>query len=564
MAKPIFFLLHREERVLEALDTDLRARFGAHYTVLAERSPSVALEKLTELAAGSEQVALLIAAPQIAEMAGVDFLVRAHGLHPRARRVMLIGRGEWGSDHPAARALTLGEIDSYLFDPWIPAERWLYLPVSEFLANWIESQAPLFEAIQIIGRQGNARSHELRDTFTRIGIPYGFYSADSEAGRRLLQDVGQDGTRLPVVVFHSGEVCLDPSDAELSEALGFRTHPAVGACDLVVIGAGPTGLAAAVYGASEGLRTMVVEPETPGGQAGTSSLIRNYLGFPRGLSGDDLANRAVEQAWLFGADFVLAQRATGLSVRGPDRLVQVSDGSEVAARAVIIATGVSWRRLGVASLETLRGAGVFYGAAGAEARALESKDVFVVGAGNSAGQAAVHLAKWAASVTMLIRGGSLEGSMSDYLVQQIRALPNVGVRLRTEVIDGHGVGRLEGLTLRDNAGGAHETVPATALFVMIGAAPHTDWLAAVVERDEAGYVLTGRDLVWSGAPPAGWPLRRQPLLLETSVAGVFAVGDVRHRSVKRVASAVGEGAIAVQLVHEYLGADTETPSFAAR
>jgi thioredoxin reductase (NADPH) len=355
-----------------------------------------------------------------------------------------------------------------------------------------------------------------------------------------------------VVVFHSGRVFVDPSNAELAEALGFGTRPGAGAYDLVIVGAGPAGLAAAVYAASEGLRTLVVEPQVVGGQAGTSALIRNYLGFPRGISGNDLANRALEQAWLFGANLVLAEQATGLRSRGPDRLVRLSDGSEVTARAVVIASGVSWRRLGVPHLEALVGAGVFYGAARAEARAMQGQDVFVVGAGNSAGQASVELAKHAASVTILVRDGALGQSMSDYLVQEIEHAPNIAVRLHTEVVDGHGDRRLERLVLRDRRSGVTEDVPAAALFVMIGAEPRTEWLAGSVERDDRGYILTGHDLLRAGKPPAGWPRLRPPLLLETSIPGVFAAGDVRYRSVKRVASAVGEGAVAVQLVHDYL------------
>jgi thioredoxin reductase (NADPH) len=340
-------------------------------------------------------------------------------------------------------------------------------------------------------------------------------------------------------------VLLDPSYAELATALGLQTRPAAGGCDLVIVGAGPAGLAAAVYAASEGLQTRVLEPSVPGGQAGTSSLIRNYLGFPHGLSGQDLTWRMFQQAWLFGAELILAQAATRLTVRGPDRVVRLSDGGEVAARAVILATGVAWRRLGVPALEALAGSGVFYGAAGTEARALRGEHVFVVGAGNSAGQAALHLARSAASVTIVAIEHDLGERMSDYLVQQILATPNIARRMHHEVIDGHGRRRLEGLTIRDRDSGATQAVDASAMFVLIGAEPRTEWLDGVVERDQRGYVRTGRDL-------AGWPLERAPMLLETSLPGVFAAGDVRDRSVKRVASAVGEGAIAVQLVHEYL------------
>jgi thioredoxin reductase (NADPH) len=355
-----------------------------------------------------------------------------------------------------------------------------------------------------------------------------------------------------VVVFRTGQALVDPSHAELTEFLGASTQPQPRTYDLAIVGAGPAGLAAAVTAASEGLATLVVEPEVFGGQAGTSSLIRNYPGFPHGVSGDDLAFRTFEQAWLFGTDFVFAQAVTGLAARAHERLLRLADGREVAARAVILAPGVAWRRLGVPSLEALAGAGVFYGAAGSEAQAMEGKDVFVVGAGNSAGQAAIHLAEHAASVAVLVRGDALGSTMSDYLVTKLQATPNVSVRLRTEVVDGHGSGRLERLTLRDGRSRATQTLPAAALFVLIGGEPRTSWLRGTVACDERGYLLTGRDLAGAIGPAARWPLERPPLFLETSHPGVFAAGDVRHRAVKRVASAVGEGAVAVHLVHEYL------------
>jgi thioredoxin reductase (NADPH) len=345
---------------------------------------------------------------------------------------------------------------------------------------------------------------------------------------------------------------VDPSRAELFANLGVATSPTVDACDVAILGAGPAGLAAAVYAASEGLQTLLVEPVIPGGQAGTSSLIRNYLGFERGVSGSDLANRAMQQAWLFGTNFVLSQQATWLGVRGSGRLVRTTDGSQVRARAVVVATGVEWRRLGVPPLEALLGNGVFYGAAGAEARAAQGQDVFVVGAGNSAGQAVLHLAKYAATVTMLVRRDTLTATMSEYLLTEIEQTPNVRVRLLTEIVDGGGAGRLETLTLRAKNSTATEVVPASALFVMIGAEPHTEWLRDSVVRDDRGFIRTGHYLAGPAGLPAGWPLQRPPTLLETSIPGVFAAGDVRHGSVKRVASAVGEGATAIQLVHEYL------------
>jgi thioredoxin reductase (NADPH) len=552
--KPVILLVNDDVRTLEALTDDVRRRFATHYKVVGERSPATALETLNRLAGQSGEVALLVAAQTTAGTNGVDFLLRAHELCPAAKRMLLIGRGTWASGEAVAHAMTLGQIDGYLFNPWWPVEQWLYLPVSELLAEWEKARAPTFEPVRIIGQRWQARAHEIRDFFSRGGMPYGFYESDSQAGRRLLEEAGQDGARLPVLVFYTGHVLVDPTIAEIVEALGFKTRPDDGVYDVVIVGAGPAGLAAGVYAASEGLRTLLLEPEVPGGQAGTSSRIRNYLGFPRGISGEDLTYRALEQAWLFGADIVLAQSCAGLVVRDRDRVVLLADGNEVLSDAVVIATGITWRRLDVPALEALVGAGVFYGAAGSEARAMLGQDVFVVGAGNSAGQAAIHLARYAASVTILARGETLRASMSDYLVQEITQTPNIRVRLRTEVVDGAGRARLERLTLRDRVSGALDTMPAAALFVLIGGEPRTQWLAGTLERDDRGFVLTGGDLLQDGKPPQGWPLSRPPALLETSVPGVFAVGDARYRSVKRVAPAVGAGAIAVQLIHEYLEA----------
>ena len=543
--QPIILLVADDPRVLDALAADLGRRFGGDYRVLAERSPADGVAAMERLSGGAEPVALVIAARRMKGPDGLALLARAHELHPSAKRVLLEHRGEWTAGEPVVRAMTLGQLDYVLFRPWLPVEQYLYLPVSEFLAAW-EKSRDTTGAIQIVGRRWAASSHELRDTLARVGIPFGFYPDDSPEARRLLEQAGEDGSRLPVLLFRRGRALVDPTHAELTRALGLRTRPAGGGCDVLIVGAGPAGLAAAVYAASEGLAAQVLEPAVPGGQAGTSSQIRNYLGFPYGLSGDELAQRAMQQAWLFGADFIVAQAATGLRARGTGRLVRLSDGGEVATRAVILAMGVAWRRLGVPALEALNGAGVFYGAAGSEARAVRGEDVFVVGAGNSAGQAAVHLAGFARSVTIVTIDERLGEFMSDYLVQKILATPNITVVPHTEVADGHGRQRLEGLTLRDRHTGATRTVAASALFVLIGAEPRTDWLEGAVERDERGYLLTGRDL------RAPWPLERPPLSLETSLPGVFAAGDVRYRSVKRVASAVGEGSIAVQLVHQYL------------
>jgi thioredoxin reductase (NADPH) len=551
MRKPVLFLMAHECSVLEALTSDLGRRFEGDFRILSERSPAAGIEALAQLAARPDPVALLIADQRMPEMTGVEFLAQAHALHPAAKRVLLMER-DYTATNPIVPAMVRGQIDYHLVKPWVP-EQGLYPAVSEFLASWAASQETGFEMFRIVGPQRNERCHEVRDLLTRLNAPFGFYPDDTETGRRLLREAGQDNSRLPVVVRHDGRVLVEPSDADLVAAVGGSTRTDIGSCDLLILGAGPAGLAAAVYAASEGLSTVVLERKVSGGQAGASSRIRNFPGFTWGISGQAFAYRACEQAWLFGAQMIFAQEATALKVRGSECRVRVSDGSEIAARAVLIATGVTWRRLGLPSLEALIGAGVFYGAAATEARAMQGQNVCVVGAGNSAGQAAVHLARYAASVTILVRSTSLARSiMSDYLIKEIEQVSNITVRLGVEVIGGKGKEHLEALTLRERASGATVTVPTSALFVLIGAEPQTDWLPDGIERDEHGFILTGRDLVRGGRPPEGWTLERSPLLLETSVPGVFAAGDVRYRSVKRVASAVGEGAIAIQLVHEYL------------
>jgi thioredoxin reductase (NADPH) len=552
MPQPVFLVIAENGSVREGLAEDLRRRFEADYRVVGVASPTTALTILADLARAGEAVTLLIADERLTEMGAVDFLVRAHELHPAAKRVLLIERGDWSATHPAVSAMALGQIDYHLYNPWRPLERLLYAAVSEFLAAWERLLTPRAVAFRIVGADQSRPAHELRDMLSRGGVPYWFFEADSGEGRALLDEVGLDGSRLPVAVHFDGTVLVEPSFPDLAAKLGLQTRPDLDRCDVAIIGAGPAGLAAAVYAASEGLSTVVLEPVVPGGQAGTSSMIRNYLGFPRGLSGEDLTNRALEQAWLFGTRLVVSQSATRLTARESARVVRTTDGSEVHARTVVLAMGVAWRRLGLPSLEALIGAGVFYGAAAGEARAMSDRNVFVLGAGNSAGQAAIHLAKYAACVTIVARAGNLRSSMSEYLITEIGTTPNIDVRLRTEIVDGGGGTHLESLTLRDRDSGAVDVTPAAALFVMIGAEPHTEWLGHPVERDDHGFVLTGRDLYHAGALLAGWPLERPPLPLETSLPGVFAAGDVRHGSIKRVASAVGEGAVAIQLVHEYL------------
>ena len=538
---PSLHLLHADAGVRAELERDLRRRYGTDYDVHAYRSADDVLEALRRDADAGRRVAVVFS-DESPPGGSAELLAAVHELHPLARRVLLIGRGEWSREHPAVAAMRTGQVDSYIFVPWGLPERWLYLPVGEILADWEASQPPPFEAARIVGDEYEARAHALRDLFSRIGVPYRFVPADAEEGRALRAETAADAA-LPLLAFRSGTLLSDPSVERVAQALGFATEPEPAPCDVAVVGGGPAGLAAAVYAASEGLRTTVIEPTIPGGQAGTSSRIRNYLGFPNGLSGRDLANRALEQAWFFGARFVLARPAVRLESRDGEHVVHLDGGAEVRARAIVIATGVTWHTLEAPALAELLGAGVYYGAAAFDTSAAGAA-VFVVGGGNSAGQAAVHLARSAASVTLVVRGDRLGASMSDYLVQELAETANIQVRLGTEVVDGAGAGRLERITLRDRERGTTEEVAADALYVMIGARPQTGWLESAVARDRQGYVLTGRDL-----DQAAWPLERPPMLMETSVPGVFAAGDVRHGSVRRVASAVGGGSIAVQLVH---------------
>jgi thioredoxin reductase (NADPH) len=552
MSRPVLLAVDDEPAARRGIEDELRKRYGADYEVVCEPSGAAALARLEQVRGRGGQVALVLADLWLADMSGIELMARVHGLDPAAKRALLTDWGDLEVGDRLVRAAVLGQVDDWGLKPWQPGDESFHRLVVGLLYEWAQAHRPGFEAVQLIGERWSARAHELRDVLARNKVRYGFVPADSEDGRALLGRVGATAGQLPVVVTFDGVVLRNPSFVEVAEALSAPTRPAAAAYDVVVLGAGPAGLAAAVYSASEGLSTLVVEPEATGGQAGTSSMIRNYLGFPRGVSGTELATRAFHQALGLGADIVYGQRAVGLHAAGTDAMVALGDGTEVTGRAVVLATGVTWRRLGVPSLEALVGVGVFYGAAASEAKAMQGEQVFVVGGGNSAGQAAVHLARYATQVTLLVRGSSLALTMSDYLVRELRDIPNIAVRYRTEAVAGHGDGRLTGLTLQDHAAGTTDTVPATALFVLIGAEPHTGWLPPAVGRDRWGFVLTGDDLLEGGRPPAGWPLERPPLLLETGLPGVFAAGDVRHGSIKRVASAVGEGSTAVRLIHQHL------------
>ena len=555
--KPVLLAVDDDPKDLDKIQRELRKRYGADYHVACQTSAEAALKRLEDLKSAGEEVAVLLADQWMPGMTGTELLTRAHQLYPSAKRALLYEWGNRTTREPILQAMALGQIDYYVPKPERSPDEEFHRSIAQFLDEWARDQRPAAMAVRIVGERWSPRSHELRDILSRSVIPHVFYVVDSEEGQGLLARWNMTSARLPVVIVFDRLPLVDPSNAEITDAFemispfGVNTLPDVRNFDLVIVGAGPAGLAAAVYGASEGLRTVVVERETFGGQAGTSSLIRNYLGFSRGISGSELAWQAYQQAWLFGATFRLARQATGLRRDGNELVVTLSDGTEVAGRAVILATGVSYRRLDVPSLEALVGKGVFYGAAASEAQAMEGREVYVVGGANSAGQAAMHLSRYASRVTMLVRGDSLTRSMSDYLIQEIEAAQNVDVRCHTQVIDGGGEGRLEHLVLENSASGLTETVRAAALFVLIGAAPHTGWLPEEIQRDKRGFIVTGQDLLRDGHPPQAWPLGRPPLHLETSMPGVFAAGDVRYGSVKRVASAVGSGANAIQSVHEH-------------
>ena len=554
MAKPVIVVVDDEDDSLAALVHELESRYGAHYLVVACASPGQALATLAKLRSEGASVPLVLADQWMPGQTGAEFLARVRELYPTARRGLLISRGDQSASGVLADAAALGQIEFSLPKPaWAPDEQF-HRAITGSLDEWWRQEGRRFEAVTVIGQDPSARVHEIRDLLSRNNVPFGFLRGDSEEGRAALARLGVAGTTRPVVAIYTGAVLVDPANAEVAESLGNKVRPAGLTYDVVIVGAGPAGLAAAVYGASEGLRTALLEREAFGGQAGTSSRIRNYLGFPHGISGAELASRATQQALLFGTDFVYGNPATSLAGEGDLRVVGLEDGSRVRSRAVVIATGVAYRRLAVPGLDPFVGAGVFYGAGTAEAQALTGKSVFVVGGGNSAGQAALHLSKYARRVTIVVRSPSLAASMSDYLIREIGNAPNIDVRFRTECAGGGGAGRLEYLELRDNGSGETGREPADGLFVLIGAEPLTGWLPEEVGRDEWGFILTGPDT------GARWPLRRAPFMLETSLPGVFAVGDVRRGTVKRVASAVGEGSIAIRLIHEYLAlAPAERP-----
>jgi thioredoxin reductase (NADPH) len=550
MAKPVILAVDDDPPVLRAVERDLRSEYGREFQVVAAGSGVQALETIRALTLRGTPVALLLVDQRMPAMTGVEFLAAAAELVPDAKRTLLTA---YADTEVAIRAINEIRLDHYLLKPWDPPDEKLYPILTDLLDDWRARFRPAFEGVRLVGHRWSARAHEIKDYLARNQVPYRWLDVESDPeARRLLDAAGLDEPRRPLVVFPDGSHLVEPSNREIAARIGLRMQAILPFYDLVIVGGGPAGLAAAVYGASEGLKTVLVEREAPGGQAGTTSRIENYLGFPAGLSGADLARRAVAQATRLGAEILTPQEAVGLRITDPYRIVTLADGSELSCQALLLATGVSYRRLDLPGADALTGTGIFYGAAITEALGCRGQDVAVVGGGNSAGQAALYLAGFARSVTLIVRGGSLGAGMSHYLVEQIDAAANIQVLLHSSVGAVVGTDELSGVEVEESGSHVRETLDVSALFLFIGAVPRTDWLEGVVERDGAGFVLSGPALLRDGARPAGWVPVRDPLLLETSVPGVFVAGDVRARSVKRIASAVGEGAMAVQLVHQYL------------
>jgi thioredoxin reductase (NADPH) len=551
MRKPVLLAVDDDPEVLRAIERDLRREYGARYRVVAAGSGPRALDALRTLQLRNESVALLLVDQRMPQMTGIEFLGEAMKLYPDAKRALLTA---YADTDAAINAINKVNLDYYLVKPWDPPETHLYPVLNDLLEQWQAFFRPPFEGVRVVGHRWSPLSYQVKDFLARNQVPYQWLDieTDDEAGK-LIELAGVDTASLPLLLFADGTQLAAPTNAQIAEKIGLKTQAMLPFYDLIIIGGGPAALASAVYGASEGLNTLMIEREAPGGQAGSSSRIENYLGFPVGLSGADLARRSVAQAKRFGVEILTPQEATGLHLVEPYRVVTLADGMEVSCHALIIATGVAYRQLDAPGVNELMGAGVYYGAAASEAMSYRGQDVFVVGGANSAGQAAMYFARYCRTVTMLVRGSSLKDTMSQYLQDQIAATDNIQVRTRASVAGAQGKTSLEAITIHDADTGADETVPASALFIFIGAMPRTEWVAQTLARDVQGFILSGPDLPHAAGSqrPQGWPLDRDPFLLETSMPGVFVAGDVRHGSVKRVASAVGEGAMAVQLVHQF-------------
>ncbi len=553
MPKPVLLTVDDDPEVLRAIERDLRGRYADRYRVMRANSGSAGLTTLRELKARNNPVALVLADQRMPQMDGVNFLSEAMEMHPLAKRALLTA---YADTNAAIDAINEARVHYYLMKPWDPPEEKLFPALDDLLHDWTATFRPPYEGIRVLGTRWSTRSYELRDFLARNQVPYQWIDVelaqtDPEV-RGLIDSLGPEAETLPLILFPDGARLAEPPLPAVADKIGLRTHTQTSFYDLAIVGGGPAGLAAAVYGASEGLHTVMIEREAPGGQAGLSSRIENYLGFPAGLSGNDLARRAVAQARRFGVEILAPQEAVSLRAEGPYRFLKLADGFEISCHALLLAMGVQWRTLEVPGIERLQGAGVYYGGGTTEAMACKGETVHIIGGANSAGQAAMHFAKFAVKVVMLVRGESLASTMSHYLIEQIEKTPNIEVQTRSSVVEVHGESRLTGLTILRSLTGEKENVPATSLYIFIGAQPRTEWLGSLIERDERGFILSGPDLLRGGNRPPSWTLDRDPGLLETNVPGIFVVGDVRHGSVKRVASGVGEGAVVVQFMHQYL------------
>lgn len=550
MKKPIIIAVDDDPQVLRSIRRDLRNEYKKEYRVLSTESANEALEVLTDLKKKNESVALLVSDQRMPEMLGVDYLEKAKTIFPEAKRILLTA---YSDTDAAIKAINEVQLDYYLMKPWDPPAERLYPVLSDLLDDWQSSWVPEFQGIKLVGYQWSPRSHEIKDFLTGNLIPYQWLDIEtSEKATELLELHSIEAKALPAIFFEDNSFLVNPDLLEIAEKIGRKAKAAETMYDVAIVGAGPAGLAAAVYGASEGLKTLLIERRAPGGQAGTSSRIENYLGFPSGLSGSDLARRAITQATRFGAEFLSPQEVKGIRVQDNYKIIQLVDGSEINTRAIVITTGVDYRKLDKPGIGDFTGAGVYYGAATTEANACKEKEVYVVGGGNSAGQGAMYLSNFARNVYILVRSKDLSESMSQYLIDQIDQTPNIHLMGETEVLEAYGEGKLEQLKIIDNPTKEEKVVEAGSLFVFIGARPYTDWLENNLLRNPRGFVETGRDLQKYDSFKSVWKLEREPFLLETCVPGVFAAGDVRAGAMNRVASAVGEGAMAIKFTHEYL------------